>query len=277
MQHVTTHPDMAKVAEIIAEVAAAAIMPRFRKLAAGEISTKEGPHDFLTIADTEAEHLLSRRLPALVPGSVMVGEEACSADPGLFGRLGEAAPAWLVDPVDGTMNFATGLPLFGVMVAYAVGGETIAGWIHDPVNGRSAMAARGEGTWIDGRRVTLAGPRRLDSMHGIIAFRTGDRARAARMAARSDRLASVLILRCAAHEYLALLEGGAHFAFYNRIMPWDHAPGVCMVEEAGGYACRLDGRRYRPGDPPTGGASLLVAVDEEHWQLVHQGIVAEEA
>jgi fructose-1,6-bisphosphatase/inositol monophosphatase family enzyme len=270
-----THPDIEKVAAIIADVAAEAIMPRFRKLAAGEVTTKEGPHDLLTVADTEAEQLLGRRLTALAPGSVMVGEEACSADPALLGRLSEAAPAWIVDPVDGTMNFATGLPLFGVMVAYAMGGETVAGWIHDPVSGRTATAARGSGTWVDGRRIRLAGPARLDSLHGIIAFRTGERARAARMASRSDRLASVLILRCAAHEYLALLEGAAHFAFYNRIMPWDHAPGVCMVEEAGGYAARLDGRRYRPGDPAQGGASLLVATDAAHWHLVNNGIIGE--
>jgi len=205
---------------------------------------------------------------------VMVGEEACSADPTLLGRLNEEAPAWIVDPVDGTMNFATGVPIFGVMVAYAIGGETVAAWIHDPLNGRTAAVARGAGTWIDGRRITLQGPGRLDAMHGIIAFRSGDRARAARMAERCNRLASVLILRCAAHEYLALLEGGAHFALYNRVMPWDHAPGVSMVEEAGGFAQRLDGRRYRPGDPAEGGAPLLVACDAQHWQLAHDEIIA---
>ena len=55
-----------------------------------------------------------------------------------------------------------------------------------------------------------------------------------------------------------------------------HAPGVCMVEEAGGYAVRLDGRPYRPGDPAHGGAPLLVATDAAHWELVNDGIIAEE-
>jgi fructose-1,6-bisphosphatase/inositol monophosphatase family enzyme len=268
-------PDIDSVSAIVREVAAAAIMPRFRKLAAGEVSTKEGPHDLLTVADTEAERLLSSRLMPLVPGSVMVGEEACSADPKLLKRLGEAAPAWIVDPIDGTLNFATGQPMFGLMVAYSVAGETLAAWIYDPVNNRMATAARGSGTWIDGRRIALSGPGALDAMHGTIAVRTGERARAGRIAARTDRLASVLILRCAAFEYLALLEGGSHFSFYNRVMPWDHAPGICLVEEAGGYAARLDGQRYRPNDAVQGAVSLLVAVDAAHWRLVNEALIAD--
>ncbi|HYM32035.1 MAG TPA: inositol monophosphatase [Candidatus Cybelea sp.] len=265
----TKHPDIARVAAIIADVAAEAIMPRFRKLAAADVSEKTGPHDLATVADTEAERLLAMRLQALAPGSTVVGEEAVSADETVMDRLGGPDPVWIVDPIDGTTNFATGLPMFGCMVAYAIAGETRAAWIHDPVHGRTAMAERGGGAWLDGRRASTVKPRNLAAMHGTLSIRSGTRERAAQLGARANRVASVLILRCAAHEYMAMLEGSSHFAIYNRIMPWDHAPGAMMVEEAGGFAARIDGRRYRPGDP-VAGEPLLVAPDREHWEMVRE-------
>ena len=79
----------------------------------------------------------------------MVGEEGSAADPGLLGRLAAADLAFVVDPVDGTANFAAGLPLFGCMVAAILRGEVVAGWIHDPLGDDTAVALRGEGAWIE--------------------------------------------------------------------------------------------------------------------------------
>lgn len=269
-------PDIDKVSAIIREAAAETIMPRFRRLAAGEVGEKQGPHDLVTIADTECEALLSRRLADLVPGSLVVGEEAVGADPGLLQSLNGKAPIWLVDPVDGTLNFASGVPLFGVLVAFVEAGETRAGWVHDPVHDRTATAAAGEGAILDGRRMRIAVPRDLAAMHGCLNLKTGERARAARMASNADRLASVLVLRCAAQEYLAMLEGALHFAVYNRLMPWDHAAGVLLQAEAGGFAARIDGRRYRPADPHEG-EPLLLAPDRETWDLIRSKILGEGA
>ena len=75
----------------------------------------------------------------------MVGEEAASADPSLLAALGDADLAFVVDPVDGTANFAAGLPLFGVMAAAIVRGEIVAAAIHDPVGDDTALALRGRG------------------------------------------------------------------------------------------------------------------------------------
>ena len=83
--------DMDRVAAAIAEVAATEVMPRFMKLAAGDIREK-GPGDFVTVADEAAEAALTPRLLALLPGAVMLGEEAAAADPGLIGRLSATAP-----------------------------------------------------------------------------------------------------------------------------------------------------------------------------------------
>src|SRR5258705_147653 len=90
--------DMDRVAVAIAEVAATEVMPRFMKLAAGDIREK-APGDVVTIADGAAEAALAPRLQALRFGSVMLGEEAAAADPGLIERLSAEAPVWVVDPV----------------------------------------------------------------------------------------------------------------------------------------------------------------------------------
>ncbi len=167
--------DPARVARIVREVAEAAVLPRFRNLAPGEIKTKSRPDDLVTIADTESERLLTAALTALLPGSVVVGEEAVAADASVLARLEEEAPVWILDPVDGTLSFANGDPGFAMIVALAIGGRTVAGWIHDPVGDRTAYAGLGEGAWIDGRRVHAAGgsPDRQPARRRLVA--TGGR------------------------------------------------------------------------------------------------------
>lgn len=93
-----------------------------------------------------------------------------------------------------------------------------------------------------------------------------------RIASRTGRIGSVFLFRCAAYEYLALLEGTSHFSIYHRVMPWDHAPGAFLVEQAGGVAKRIDGRRYLPTDPVKG-TPLLVASDARCWDLLHAGLI----
>ena len=93
------------VAAIVAEVAAEELMPRFRHLASGDVRDK-GPGDPVTVADEAAERALTRRLAGLLPGSLVVGEEAASADPAVVDRLSQDNPVWIIDPVDGTTNFA---------------------------------------------------------------------------------------------------------------------------------------------------------------------------
>ena len=104
-----------QVSDLLREVAAEAVMPRFRKLAESDVRVKS-PGEEVTIADEEAERLLNLRLPALLPGSRVIGEEAVSAQPELLQGLGEGT-VFVVDPVDGTANFVKGSPCFSMMVA----------------------------------------------------------------------------------------------------------------------------------------------------------------
>ena len=134
---------------LLRAAAQAEILPRFRRLAAGAVRAKSGPLDLVTDADEAAERVITAGLLKRFPGCIVVGEEAVAADPALLGALDGADLAFVVDPVDGTANFAAGLPLFGCMAAAVVRGEIVAAWIHDPLGDDTAVALRGEGAWIE--------------------------------------------------------------------------------------------------------------------------------
>ena len=260
---------------LLRAAARAEIMPRFRNLAVGAVQTKTGPLDLVTDADTAAEAMITQGLARRHPGCLVVGEEATAADPGLLGRLAGADLAFVVDPVDGTSNFAAGLPLFGTMAAAIVKGEVAACVIHDPVVDSSAIAVRGEGAWeqsSDGTRTALhvAAPAPLAGMCGAVSWRYLPPALRARVLPNLAKLAQVYDFRCAAHEYRMLAAGHCHFLIFNRLLPWDHLPGWLLHTEAGGYAAQFDGGAYRPGTI-TGG--LICAPDRSGFEALRAGLL----
>lgn len=272
-KRLSIYPDVDRVAKIISDVAAEIIVPRFRGLLCADVHTKEGPHDVVTIVDTEAENALAARLKPLVPESRVLGEESCSSDPSLLPRLAEKGRCWLIDPLDGTLNFVNSLPLFGVMVAYIVDGETVGAWIHDPINGQTAMGIKGGGVRLNGQTPQLKCPADPKALHGTVSVRDGDPEMLARIASRLSRIGSVFLYRCAALEYMAILSGASHFSLYHRVMPWDHAAGTFLVQEAGGVAKWNDGAPYRPAEP-THARPLLTSVDPQCWDTVHAALIA---
>src|SRR5262245_811852 len=159
--------DVNAVAALIAEIAAQEIQPRFRRLAAHE-QREKSPGDVVTIADERAEAALTPRLLDLVSGSIVIGEEAAAKDPELVKRLSHDQIAWIVDPVDGTANFAEGKTDFVSMVALVRGDELIASWIHLPTSGKTAIAERGAGARFDGTRMARLSPE-TERPTGVIA------------------------------------------------------------------------------------------------------------
>jgi fructose-1,6-bisphosphatase/inositol monophosphatase family enzyme len=262
-------PDSDRVVAAMREAAAEDILPRFRKLERHEISEKNSG-EVVTVADIEAEHRLTRMLSGIVPDSAVVGEEAVSRDQDILQRLHQGGPAWLVDPVDGTGNFAAGKPTFGIIVCYLVDGTARGGWIHDPCSDKTAIAMAGDGSWYDGSRMKAAGPVPLEQMHGMVNYSwfPHDRREAVRRA--THRLKDVYSYRCAAHDYLALARGQKHFSLYRRLWPWDHAAGVLMLSEAGGHTARLDGQPYQAVRREEG---LLSASGAETWARIKNFLV----
>ncbi len=243
--------DFETVASIIREAAAEEILPRFNHLSAGQIREKR-PGELVTEADTEAERVMTRRLRDLIPGSAVVGEEAVAADPALLKALEGDGTVWIIDPVDGTANFAKGNPRFAVIVALVRDGVTVAGWIFDPLGERMITVELGSGTWTGGERLSVLPPAPLAELTGSVK-RSG---RLSALVAKTGRKGS------AAHDYIDLVTGRLHFAHYNRLMPWDHAAGVLIHTEAGGHAALTDGRSYRPRADE---GSLLLAPTPGTW------------
>jgi fructose-1,6-bisphosphatase/inositol monophosphatase family enzyme len=261
-------PDPERVAAIIREVAAIEVVPHFQALQASDIREK-APGDFVTAADLACEAALTRRLTELVPGSVVLGEEAAAADPSVFARLDGDAPVWVIDPVDGTINFAKGRPGFAVIVAWIRAARTVAGWIHDPLAGVMAMAERGGGAWSDGARLTVAADLPLGAMVGAAYGRVGPTTRTADLLAASGRVGGVVNGMSSGIDYLALVQRRAHFQYASRSLPWDHAAGVLIAQEAGATAGFIDGRPY---DPRVRDGALLTAAGAAAWDAI-RGII----
>lgn len=257
-------PDMNRVSDLIETAAAEIILPRFRALKDGEIDEKDGG-EVVTIADIETEAWLTQRLPELVPGSTVVGEEAVFADRTVFDRLSADAPVWVIDPVDGTWNFANGRSTFAVIVAYVIGGEVEAGWIYEPVSGTLATGARGEGVHLDGKDVALGQAETETDFIGTAARYLRERAEQAPKTVRE-----VFPPRCAGHEYVQILSGERAFSAYTKLLPWDHAAGSFLVREAGGHNALLDGGRY---DLTMMKGDMLTARNLDVWRAV-QSVIA---
>ena len=190
----------------------------------------------------------------------VVGEEAVEKDPGLLdliGRPGEAC--WIVDPLDGTANFAAGKDRFAVIVCLVQDARPIAGWIFHVPQDRMAVAQLGQGVTLDGTPVHGKPPGRPPS--GFVGYRIAKEFDRQLPEQQRARLGRVSTLGCAGAEYIEILSGRASFSLYRMTKPWDHAAGALMLREAGGDALRFDGTPYGPAQEINAG--LIAASSPE--------------
>lgn len=246
-----------EVSALMRGVAERVVTPRFRMLAAHEVSEKS-PGEIVTVADREAERRLHDGLAALDLGARIVGEEAAEGDPGLLDGIGEGL-AWLIDPLDGTANFAAGRAPFGMMVALVEDGEPIQGWLLDPLSGRLCHAALGRGASCDGERVRARPSGANPPVAALGTHFLSAECRARVHAHASKHFDLTPVPRCAAESYPRIVFGENDVTLFQRTLPWDHAAGVLFLTEAGGQAVHWDGTSYRVG----GGYGLLAAADAQ--------------
>jgi fructose-1,6-bisphosphatase/inositol monophosphatase family enzyme len=260
-----------EVEDVMRAVASQVIVPRFGTLAAGDIEDK-GEGDLVTVADREAEQLLSEALLDLLPGARVVGEEQTAREPALLERL-DQGDVWLIDPLDGTGNFVEGTPCFAVMAALLSRGETIAAWVLDPLREVMARAERGAGAWLGDQRVRTDGhASSAEQLRGSVLVKYMPQALRQHVEGRLPRISEALPgTRCAGAEYPAIVTGQQDFAVFWRTLPWDHAPGALFVTEAGGVAARFDGAPYRVAEERTG---LLVARNPAVWHEAQRALLA---
>jgi len=269
--------DLSQVADLIRDVAAGELLPRFRNLSKEDVRQKR-PDDFVTVADIASEQRLASGLAKILPGVPVVGEEAVEDDASLLdliGRPGEMC--WIVDPLDGTANFAAGKATFAIIVALVADRRTICGWIFDVPNGRMAIARAGQGVTLDGTPVIGSAP--VGAPDGFVGYKVIKAFDTQLPPADRKRLGRVSTLRCAGVEYLEILSGRAAFSLYRVTKPWDHAAGALMMAEAGGRSLRLDGSPYGPAQPIKSGiisAASQIALAEVRavFEMVQMPLLA---
>lgn len=261
-----------EVGELVREAARTAVRPMFRRLADDDISEK-APGEVVTVADRHAEKILTEGLLRLLPGSAVVGEEGAADDPAVLDRLRSTGDVWVVDPLDGTSNFAAGRTPFAVMVALLRGGAPVASWILDVMADELAVAELGAGAYLDGVRVTTRtdapGPAGLSGAVMSRFLPPALRGPAELAAPQFGKVSPGL--HCAGREYPDIVADVQQFVLFWRTLPWDHAPGALFVREAGGVARRFDGADYQPTDDRRG---LLVAANEAIWHCVHHTLLS---
>lgn len=255
----------AEVAMLMRHAATTAIMPRFGRLLASDVQEK-APGEVVTIADHESEAILTEGLQAILPDARVIGEEASESNPHLLQSL-DSGLVWIVDPLDGTANFAAGRGPFGIIIALAHEGVTIASWLYNPVTDRLCYASTGRGAFLQDSKET---PRAIftqsNDCRPIAALAT----QFMPAALRNEVIASATtayelrpIPRCAAEHYPRLALGENHVALFQRTLPWDHAAGALFLTEAGGRVSRWDGSPYVFHD---GGLGIVAASSEALWQ-----------
>lgn len=225
-------------------------------------ATKSALADIVTEADREVETLIRARLAAARPGDGFLGEESGA-------ERGSTEVTWVVDPIDGTVNYAYGIPHYAVSIA-AVAGDpdpelwsAQAGVVFAPVTGDLFRAARGSGAWLGADRLAVSRPTDAGALLATgfgydPATHAGDleRVRTVMPLARDLRRAGAASLD------LAYVAAGRLDGYFERgLAPWDHAAGALLVEEAGGVVGGAPGGR--PGRQMTiaAGPDLYAALD----------------
>jgi myo-inositol-1(or 4)-monophosphatase len=221
--------DLLDIALAIAEEAAG-LARRARDGAIGDVDTKSSETDVVTAADLAVERLVRERLAELRPGEPVLGEEAgASGDPGDGIR-------WVVDPIDGTVNYLYGNPCYAVSLAAQRGDESVAAAVVEPISGRRWTAVRGGGAFLDGRPLRVSSATRLElALVGTgFSYRVERRVRQAAAVARLlGRVRDIRRAGAASLDLCAVaagwLDGYAEHGLYR----WDWAGGALIAEEAG--------------------------------------------
>lgn len=255
------------ILNIVRRAARAEIMPRFRSLSQADIRSKAHADDLVTAADIAAEQMITRALRIAFPTALVLGEEAVSEDASLLDQIADAPVAFIIDPVDGTWNFAHGLAVFGVILVVTQFGKPAFGLIYDPVADDWVLADENGPARMEkssGASIPLKASmgKQIDALSGYVPLHlfTGDTRK--KVASTLPGFKRAYTLRCSAHEYRMIAQGHADFVITQSLHPWDHAAGALICAQAGCHVEMLDGGRYTASRHD---GHLLVAPDRTTW------------
>jgi myo-inositol-1(or 4)-monophosphatase len=234
-----SHADLLGVAEDVSRRAGELLLDLFAR---GVEVERKGDVDLVTQADRASEELIVQEITRRFPDHDVLAEERGG------GSKGSDRPLWIVDPLDGTTNFAHGVPLWSVSVAVQAAGETLVGVVHDPNRGECFTATRGGGAFLDGQRLSVSVASSLPDALLVTGFpydiRTSLADNLDHFAAFMKSARAVRRLGSAALD-LAWVAAGRFDGFWEpKLHPWDVAAGDLLVREAGGHVTRFDGSPF---------------------------------
>lgn len=226
-----------------------------------EIEEKGRRADIVTVADRASEHAVIARLRADFPNAAILAEES--------GRTtGTSDERWIIDPLDGTTNYAHGYPLYCVSIAYERAGEVLAGVVYAPALDECFAAERGSGARLGERSIAVSAIDRVADAMVCTGFHPADFARNAAYFARASGRAQAVRRDGSAALDLAFVACGRFDGFWEfDLHAWDVAAGILLVREAGGTITRVDG-----GPARLDAGSILASNGRIHPEL--QGVLA---
>lgn len=255
--------DLLAIAREIA-IEAGALAARRRAEGVGVVASKSSLEDVVTAADREVEELILGRLSVLRPADGFLGEES-------GGRSGQSGLTWVVDPIDGTVNYLYGIPHYAVSIAVVEGDpdpstwSALAGVVLNPASGELYQAAAGAGAFLGNRRLELPPAPALDQALIATGFAYSSARRLEQGAVVAQLLGRVRDIRrmgSAALDLTAVAAGRVNAYFEGQLAPWDLAAGSLIAAEAGARVSGITELRPGPSGIVVGPAALAVRLQQ---------------
>ena len=239
-----------------------------------DVGTKSTPTDVVTAADRAAERLIVEGIVAQRPDDGVLGEEGGS-------RPSRNGLRWVIDPIDGTVNYLYGHPHYAISIAVEQDGEPVVGVVRNPATGEQWHAVAGEGAWRDGHRLACSTPTRLEQALIATGFSYDARRRAHQgsvVAALLPRVRDIRRAGTCALDLCFVAEGRLDGYYEQGCQRWDAAAGSLIVTEAGGRVTGLRGAPFSPTMTLAAGEAIhgqlhdvLVAIDADYDPLAATG------
>lgn len=213
--------------------------------------SKKGPNDFVSSSDKKAEKIIREELQKVRPDFSFIMEES--------GKIAGADKdnIWIVDPLDGTLNFLHGIPHWSISIALQTKGEIVAGVIHDPIKNETFIAEKGKGAFSSKKRLRVSG--RKDFTEALLAI-SGQKLREAIITSEHTKNRN---FGCASLN-MAYVASGRFDGYCEAVLsPWDKAAGCLLVKEAGGYVSEITGEK-----DPVHGKGIIAANPNMHELLL---------
>jgi myo-inositol-1(or 4)-monophosphatase len=231
----TDHAGLERLRGVVISAAREELLPRFARVERG----RKADGSIITKADLVVQQRIAAELLKHWPDTVFLGEEMSAAEQDAL--LHQDKPLWCLDPLDGTSNFAAGIPYFSVSLALLEQGRVVTGIVYDPVRDECFTALRGRGAWLNGSVLTsVCAGVTLQQATSLVDFKRLPRELAVRLVSEIP-YASQRSFGSVALDWCWIAAGRCHVYLHGRQNIWDYAAGNLVLQEAGGHATTLAG------------------------------------